>query len=205
MAQTRFHDLDTQRLPTPCHVVDEVALQDNLEILARLAKESGAKVLAALKAFSMWRFAPMVSKFLTGTCASGADEVRLAHEEYGGEIHVYSPAFSRSELEYVLKTADHVVFNSIPQWDRFKQLALEAGSARPELRFGLRINPEHSEAETPLYDPCVPGSRLGTTIADIEGRSLRGITGLHFHTLCEQGVAPLSRTLKIVEENLGTC
>lgn len=202
-----FEDFDVSRVPSPCFVVDEVAVERNLKILNRVQKESGAKVLAALKAFSMWNLAPRVSKYLSGTCASGLHEARLGREEYGGEVHVFSAAYTETDLREILEIADHVVFNSFGQWQRFQPLLKAAKEVRPQLQFGLRINPQHSEGDVAIYDPCAPCSRLGIPLSQFEGQSLEGhaieITGLHFHTLCEQGVEPLKRTLAAVEAQFG--
>jgi carboxynorspermidine decarboxylase len=199
----RFRRLDARRLPSPCFVVDEAAVEENLGLLARVQRESGAKVLLALKAFSMWSLAPLVGRHLAGTCASGAHEARLGREEYGGEVHTYSAAFSEPDLKEALQLSDHVVFNSPSQWKRFRPLALEALAARPSLRFGLRVNPEHSEGQVALYDPCAPGSRLGTPRSGLDPGDLEGLTGLHFHTLFEQDLPPLARTLAAFEEKFG--
>lgn len=195
--------LDAEALPSPCYVVDEVAVERNLAILAEVAEASGAKVLSALKAFSMWHFAPMVSRYLSGTCASGLHEAQLGREHYGGEVHVFGAAYSDADLAEILKIADHVVFNSSAQWCRAQPLVHEALARRPGLRFGLRINPEHSEGDVPIYDPCAPGSRLGIPLSELDEQSLDGISGLHFHTLCEHDFPPLERTLVAVEERFG--
>ncbi len=208
MKSSTFNDFDPDRVPSPCFVVDEVAVERNLQILDRVQRESGAKILAALKAFSMWSLGPLVSKYLHGTCASGLNEARLGHEEYGGidagkETHVFSAAYCEDDLRQILKIADHVVFNSFSQWQRFQPLLNEARKQRPQLQFGLRINPQHSEGEVEIYDPCAPCSRLGIPLSQFEGQLLDGITGLHFHTLCEQDFKPLERTLAAVEEKFG--
>ena len=203
MQFTDFRKLDLSRLPTPCFVVDEVAIERNLQILKQLADASGATVLSALKAFSMWRLAPLVSSYLSGTCASGLHEARLGRECYGGEVHVFSAAYTERDLREILEIADHVVFNSCAQWNRFRPLALAAQARRPGLKFGLRINPEHSEGTVPIYDPCAPGSRLGIPVSQLDESSLEHISGLHFHTLCEQDFPPLQRTLQAVEEKFG--
>ncbi|UZJ45076.1 carboxynorspermidine decarboxylase [Marinimicrobium sp. C6131] len=198
-----FHHFDPQRVPSPCFVVDVAAVEENLKLLNRVQRESGAKVLAALKAFSCWRLGDLTARYLSGTCASGLHEARLGREYYGGEVHTYSAAFRESDLKEILDISDHVVFNSFSQWRRFRDLALAAQRRRPQLRFGLRINPEHSEGEVPLYDPCAPGSRMGVPASRFEPDLLEGISGLHFHTLCEQDVPPLERTVKAVEEKFG--
>lgn len=194
-------DFDLSRVPSPCYVVDEVALERNLRILDRVQKESGAKILLALKAFSMFDQAPLIMKYLHGTCASGLFEARLGREQFGGEVHTYSAAYRDADMADILTNSNHVVFNSFGQWQRFKDQALEAKKRRPELEFGLRINPEHSEGATPIYDPCAPCSRMGVPISKFEGQSLEGLSGLHFHTLCEQDFEPLRRTLDVIETN----
>lgn len=203
MQFTDFGTLDLSRLPSPCFVVDEVAVEGNLLTLNQVAQASGAKVLTALKAFSMWKLAPLVSRHLSGICASGLHEVRLGRDYYDGEVHVFSAAYAEDDLQEILEIADHLVFNSCAQWLRYRSLALEAQARRPTLKFGLRINPEHSEGTVPLYDPCAPASRLGIPLSQLDESALEHITGLHFHTLCEQDFPPLQRTLQAVEEKFG--
>jgi carboxynorspermidine decarboxylase len=196
-------------VPSPCFVIDKAAVEDNLKILNRVQRESGARVLAALKAFSCWGLAPLFREYLSGTCASGLHEARLGKEEFGGEVHCYSAAYKESDLVEILNVADHVLFNSFSQWSRFKSLAITAQHQRPELQFGIRINPEHSEGEVALYDPCAPCSRMGVPIVEFEKaiaqdpNILDGISGLHFHTLCQQDLPPLQRTLAAVKEKFG--
>lgn len=196
-----LENFDLSRVPSPCYVVDAAALERNLRILARVQEESGAKILLALKAFSMFAAAPLVMRYLKGTCASGLFEARLGREQFGGEVHTYSAAYRPAEMETVLQVSDHVVFNSFNQWQRYRDQAFAAKAKRPNLEFGLRINPEHSEGATPIYDPCAPCSRMGIPIARFEDQDLTGITGLHFHTLCEQDFEPLRRTLDVIERN----
>lgn len=203
MNSKSFVNFDPSRVPSPCYVVDEVAVEDNLKLLHHIQQQSGAKILLALKAFSMFSLAPLIDKYLSGVCASGLYEAKLGNEAFAGEVHTFCAAFSENDIEETLMLSDHVVFNSFSQWQRFKQTALTAKAKKPELAFGLRINPRHSEGTTPIYDPCAPGSRLGICLPDFEGQSLDGISGLHFHTLCEQGFEPLSRTLDAVEKQFG--
>ncbi|MGK7910698.1 MAG: carboxynorspermidine decarboxylase [Synechococcus sp.] len=195
-----FLGFDPSRVPSPCFVVDQEAVRLNLEILARIQAESGAKVLMALKAFSMFSLAPLISKYLCGTCASGWHEARLGAEEFGGEVHTFSAAYSAEDLHKILQISDHVVFNSFGQWQRFQPMIQQALKVRSQLKFGLRVNPMHSEGATPIYDPCVPGSRLGIPKSEFDGQDLTGLSGLHFHTLCEQDFPPLSRTLDVIED-----
>lgn len=194
-----MENFDLSRVPSPCYVVDAAAIERNLQILGRVQEESGAKILLALKAFSMFEVAPLVMRYLKGTCASGLFEARLGREKFGGEVHTYAAAYRPQDMEAILNVSDHVVFNSFGQWNRFKEQALAAQKKRPQLEFGLRINPEHSEGATPMYDPCAPCSRMGIPIAKFEGQDLTGLTGLHFHTLCEQDFEPLRRTLDVIE------
>jgi carboxynorspermidine decarboxylase len=196
----RFTGFDTSRVPSPCFVVDEAALEQNLRLLARVQQESGAKILLALKAFSMFSLAPLVSRYLSGTCASGLHEARLGREEFGGEVHTFSAAFTREDLLQILAISDHVVFNSCDQLDRFEPEIRAALAARPGLEIGLRLNPEHSEGAVPLYDPCAPCSRLGVVHCALRDSSLEHVSGLHFHTLCEQDFPPLERTVRAFEE-----
>ncbi len=192
-------NFDLSRVPSPCYVVDETAIEANLKTLAHVQEQSGAKVLLALKAFSMFALAPLVMKYLKGTCASGLFEAKLGRERFGGEVHTYAAAYRPQDMEAILKLSNHVVFNSFDQWQRYKEQALAAQHKRPELSFGLRINPEHSEGATPIYDPCAPCSRMGIPIAQFQDQDLNGISGLHFHTLCEQDFEPLRRTLDVIE------
>ncbi|WP_017446806.1 carboxynorspermidine decarboxylase [Gayadomonas joobiniege] len=202
-----FLQFDASRVPSPCFVVDEVVVENNLKVLDYVQQQSGARILLALKAFSMFSLAPLVGKYLYGTCASGLHEARLGHEAFKsgkagkGEVHTFSAAYSEQDLTEILKISDHVVFNSFGQWQRFQPLIQAAKQQRPQLEFGLRVNPLHSEGAEPIYDPCAPGSRLGIPYPEFKDKSLEGITGIHFHTLCEQNFEPLARTLDEVEKH----
>jgi len=203
-----FSKLDLSKLPTPCFVVDEVAVERNLKILNEIQEKSGAKILHALKAFSMFSLAHLSNRYLSGTCASGINEALLAKEFYTGESHVFSPGFSEHELSELLQFVDHIVFNSCEQLIRFETMCREALAKRPHMHFGLRINPQHSEGDHPIYDPCAPGSRLGVTYETLAKYKKQKdfqsaytlISGLHFHTLCEQDFFPLERTIQAFEK-----
>lgn len=187
-------------LPTPCYVIDEKALIKNLETLQYVEQQTGCHVLLAQKAFSAYHTYPLISKYISGTTASGLFEAKLAYEEMPDkQIHVYSPAFTDSDFDELLTMCDHIVFNSFSQWKHFHEKALQ----HPEIEFGLRINPEYSEIETDIYNPCFTNSRLGITLANFEEDELEGISGLHFHTMCEQNSDTLERTLAIVEQRFG--
>jgi carboxynorspermidine decarboxylase len=188
----RFADFDLSRVPSPCFVIDEVRLRENLEILRGVSEAADTKVLLALKAFAMWSLAPLISEHLNGTCASGLWEAKLARKHFGGELATYAPAFKASEFDEIAALSDHIVFNSPAQIERYAAQATAAG-----VDFALRINPEHSEAEIALYDPCASGSRLGYPMSQLETLP-DGLSGLHLHNLCEQGLAPLKRTVEAV-------
>ena len=193
-----FERFDLSRVPSPCFVVDEVAIERNLAILKDVGDQSGAHILSALKAFSMFSLAPLVRKYLEGTCASGLYEARLAREEYGGEVVTYCAGYKLDEIERIVALSDHVIFTSAAQKDRF----LTDVQAGDNVQVGLRINPEHSEGEIPKYDPCAPFSRLGVPVSMLNAEMLQGVDGLHMHTLCEQGFAPLQRTWAAIEDQL---
>lgn len=183
-------------LPSPLFLMDESRLRRNLEILKDVQERSGAKIICALKGFSMWSSFPLVRQYLHGATASSLNEALLAKEEMQGEVHVYAPAYSDDEFPHILALKpDHITFNSFSQWERFKTQTLAAG-----ISCAIRINPEYAEVETDLYNPCVPFSRLGVTRANFRLDLLEGIEGLHFHSLCGKGSDTLERTLAHVEE-----
>ncbi len=192
-----FRNFDLGRVPTPCFVVDEKAVERNLRILSDVGARSGAHVLSALKAFSMFSLAPLIRQHLGGTCASGIFEARLGREEYGGEVATFCAGYKDTDIDEILALSDHIIFNSPAQKDRFLSRANAAG-----VQVGLRINPEHSEGEVPKYDPCAPCSRLGTPVSQLTPQVMQGVDGLHMHTLCEQGFEPLQRTWDAVEPKL---
>ena len=190
-------------LPTPCYVIQEEQLRQNLEILKSVMDRTGCKILLAQKAFSMYEVYPLIAQYLSGTTASGLYEAKLGAEEmgipFGKETHIFSPAYKEEEFEEILTYCDHIVFNSFEQLERFGKRAAEAGKS-----VGLRINPQYSTQEGhEIYDPCATGSRLGVTIEKFRPELLEYVDGLHFHTLCEQDAQPLHDTLKEVERQFG--
>ena len=187
----------TNKLPTPCYLLDHAAFQRNGLILKDIQDRTGAKILLAQKAFSCFNLYPTLRNHLAGTTASGLHEARLGAEEFGGEVHVFSPAYTPAEITELLKISDHLVFNSLSQWARFREETLSAD--RP-VSPGLRINPEYAESVAEIYNPCALGSRFGVLASQICEEDLEGIEGLHFHTLCEQGSDALERTLTHVVE-----
>lgn len=187
-------------LPTPCYVIDEQAIIKNLETLKYVEQKTGCNVLLAQKAFSAYHLYPLISEYISGTTASGLFEAKLAYEEMNSrQIHVYSPAYTDEEFEQLLGMCDHIVFNSFSQWKHFREKALQ----HKNIEFGMRLNPEYSEIETDIYNPCFTNSRLGITLDNFEPDELDGISGLHFHTMCEQGADTLERTIKVIEEKFG--
>ncbi|MBD3678042.1 MAG: carboxynorspermidine decarboxylase [Rhodobacteraceae bacterium] len=190
-----FRNFDLSRVPSPCFVVDEVAIENNLSVLADVGKRSGAHVLSALKAFSMFSLAPLVMRYLEGTCASGVYEARLGREEYGGEVATFCAGYKAQDIDEIVALSDHLIFNSPAQKDRFLP---NVRRATHPVQVGLRINPEHSEGEVAKYDPCAPNSRLGMPVSQLDEAALEGVDGLHMHTLCEQGFEPLARTWEAV-------
>ena len=199
------------KVPTPCYIVSEALLKKNLEILRHVCDRTGCKILLAQKAFSMYSFYPLIGKYLDGVTASGLYEAKLGYEELcckkitdlSGtdktcENHVFSPAYAERDLDELLKICDHLIFNSFAQWEKYREKALAA-----ERECGIRINPECSTQEYGIYDPCAPGSRLGVTFENFREDALEGLSGLHFHCLCEQNVDALEQTLDAVEEKFG--
>ncbi|MBO5344172.1 MAG: carboxynorspermidine decarboxylase [Ruminococcus sp.] len=188
-----------KKLSTPCYVIDEEKLIHNLEILQGVEKRTGAKILLAQKAFSCYHVYPLIKKYVSGTAASGLFEARLGYEEMGGENHVFSAAYRENEIDDIISYCGHIIFNSFSQLDRYRDRVLKAGK-----KIGLRINPEFSTQEGhEIYDPCSPKSRLGITRKNFRIDDLEGVTGLHFHTLCEQNSDDLKRTIDAVEEKFG--
>lgn len=195
-----WQQLNVAALPSPCFVVDEVALKRNLAVLDQVQRRSGAKILLALKGFAMFSLFPIIRPLLRGACASGPHEARLAREEFGGEVHTFAPAYGEADFDEVLALSDVIIFNSFDQWRRFRG---RLGAAPRPLSCGIRINPECSLVEVDLYNPCAPFSRLGVTRANFQPDQMDGIDGLHFHCLCEQNVDALEAALAAVEEKFG--
>lgn len=193
-------NLNPSDVPSPSFVVDLECLQWNLEVLKNVQARSGAKILLALKGFAMWSTFPLVRQYLAGVCASGPWEARLGHEEFGREVHVYAPGFTDQDLDEILPIADKISFNSVHQWRRHRKRVL---SQPRKIDCSIRINPECSTGPVPMYDPCVAGSRLGQLTSGITDEDIDGLTGLHFHTLCEQNADALEQTLEAFDQKCG--
>lgn len=190
---------DFSAVRTPCYVIDEARLIRNLEILRGVEQRTGAKILLAQKAFSCYHLYPLIREYISGTACSGLFEAKLGYEEMGRENHVFSAAYREDEIDEIISYCGHIIFNSFTQLDRYRDKVLNAGK-----KIGLRINPELSTQEGhEIYDPCSPKSRLGITNKNFRRDDLCGVTGLHFHTLCEQNSDDLERTLDAVIEKFG--
>lgn len=186
-----------KNLPTPCYVVDEKKLKENLTILQKLEQDMGCHVLLAQKAFSMFSLYPLIGEYLSGTTASGLFEARLGYEEMGKENHVFAPAYRDADMKELVKICDHVIFNSFSQYEKHRRIIAECNT----VSIGIRVNPECSTQEGhAIYDPCAPGSRLGVTLADFPKELPEDIEGLHFHTLCEQNAEDLVTTFRAFEK-----
>ncbi|UMR37378.1 carboxynorspermidine decarboxylase [Paenibacillus polymyxa] len=194
-------NIDITGLPSPCYLVDERLLVKNLEVLNSVQERTGCSILLALKGFSMFSTFPLVGKYLKGVTSSSLFEARLGREKMNKEVHVYAPAYVDSEFDELLEYVDHIVFNSFDQLKRFKSKV--QGVTSKKIDIGIRVNPEYSEIETPLYDPCYNNSRMGVTLANFRPEDLDGVDGIHFHTMCEQNSDTLERTIKVVDEKFG--
>ena len=184
-----FHELDLYSLPSPCFVIDKKALRSNLEVLQKLKFETNVKILIALKAFSTLSLAPLISEYLDGCCSSGLYETKLAAKYFRGEVSTFSPAFKSSEFEEIASLSNHVIFNSLNQFNNFYNIA-----KRSKKEVGIRVNPLYSEVTNPKYNSAGVCSRLGIHINDLKKIDIDKIDGIHFHTLCEQNFQPLQNT-----------
>lgn len=192
-------DKQLYEVKTPSYIIDQPTLIKNLEILNHVEKTTGAKILLAQKCYSVYQTYPLISRYISGCTASGLFEARLGHEEMGKENHIFSPAYLEVEFDEILNICDHISFNSLSQWEKFKDRVF---SHKKKVSCGIRINPEHSTQEHGIYDPCSEFSRLGAVRSSLEALP-EGIEGLHFHTLCEQNSDALAATAKAVEERFG--
>jgi carboxynorspermidine decarboxylase len=196
-----MNPIDFTKVPSPCYVVDERAIQGNLRRIHTIRKATGCKVLLALKGFSMYAVFGLIGKYLDGVTASSLHEARLGFEEMGKEVHCYAPAFIETDFQEILRYSDHLVFNSFSQWSKYRDIVSEYRSIHnKKIECGIRVNPEYSEIQTALYNPCAPYSRLGVTLDQFDWENFEGLSGLHFHSLCEQNADTLGRTIPVIEE-----
>ncbi|MBU2511205.1 carboxynorspermidine decarboxylase [bacterium] len=197
MDHQRFSRIDLKEIPTPCYLVDEELLENNLKLLERVQQDSGRRILLALKAFSMFSTFPLIRRYLRGVSASSPHEARLGKEEFKGEVHTYAPAYSEADMDELVQISDVLIFNSFGQWGRYRSRIPNS------IRCGLRINPGYSEIKVDLYNPCAKKSRLGIVRSQFEGIP-EGISGLHFHAMCEQDADTLERIMEIVERDFSS-
>lgn len=192
--------IDFNKIPSPCYVMEEKLLRDNLTLIKSVKDRAGVNIILAFKAFAMWKSFPIIREYIPYSTASSKFEARLAYEEMGSPAHTYSPAYTEADFPEILKYSSHITFNSVAQFKRFYPMVQADGN---RISCGIRVNPEYSDVETDLYNPCAPGSRMGV-IAEVLGDELpEGVEGLHFHTLCESTSYDLERTLKEVEARFG--
>ena len=193
-------DYALDKLTTPCYLIDLGLLKNNLQLLKAVQDRTACKILLAQKGFAAWTTYDLCSRYLAGSAASSLHEARLGAEYFPGEVHLCAPAYRDDDMDEYIRIVDHIVFNSFAQWQRYRD---KVQNASRHIECGLRINPMHSEVKTKIYDPCAPGSRLGIPIDQFKPDQLDGITGLHFHTLCELNADSLARTLPAVETPVG--
>jgi carboxynorspermidine decarboxylase len=204
MEASGFCRINIGKIKTPSYIVSEDALVENLKILKSVKDRTGCKILLATKAFSMYSTFPTIKKYLDGTCASSPNEARLGFEEFGKEVHSFAPAFSESDFKEITKYSNHIVFNSMNQWNQYKnKLAKINSSKKNKIEAGIRINPEYSEVKIDMYNPCAPFSRMGMTVDKLKGQDLTGISGIHFHAMCQQDSDTLKNILEVVEKKFG--
>ena len=190
--------MDYSKIPSPCYVIEEQSFRRNLALISSVAQRAEVEIILAFKAFAMWSVFPVVREYVQCSTASSLSEARLAYEEMGSKAHTYAPAYSEAEFPEIMSLSSHITFNSLSQFQKFYPNTLEKN-----ISCGLRINPEYSDVETDLYNPCAPGSRLGV-VADLLGDHLpEGVEGLHFHTLCESNSFDLEKTLAVINEKFG--
>ncbi len=192
--------IDFSKIPTPCYLIEEELLRNNLQLIKSVQEQAGITIILAFKGFSMWRAFPIIREYITGAAASGACEAKLASEEMKTLAHTYSAAFQQSDFKDVLENSSHITFNSLTQLSRYLP---DIQNFSRKISVGLRVNPEFSEVETALYNPCSPGTRLGILAEQLGSVLPEGVEGLHFHTLCESGAEDLVKTLEAFEAKFG--
>ena len=192
-------------MQTPVYILEEKLLRRNLTLIQRVARESGAEIILAFKAFALWKTFPIFREYIHHTTASSPYEARLALEEFGSPVHTYSPAYTERDFPELLRCSSHITFNSLSQYERFRGSVAAYNASHPEkpVSIGLRVNPEHSAIETALYDPCAPGSRFGILSSDLPEVLNDDIEGFHCHCHCESSAEDLRDTLYYIEKHFG--
>ena len=191
---------DIKKVPSPCYVMEEALLRRNLSLIGRVARESGVEIILAFKAFALWKTFPVFREYIGSVTASSIYEARLGYEEFGSRVHAFSPAYTEEEFGEMMRCSSHISFNSLSQFERFYKLTLAADHT---ISCGIRINPEYSEIETELYNPCAPGSRFGVTADMLPDDLPEGIEGFHCHCHCESDSFALEHTLVHIEGRFG--
>jgi len=194
MERNYLLNYDQQKVSSPAFIIDTDAIERNLKIIDIIQNKSGAKVLLALKCFATTATFPIINKTLKGVCSSSLHEAKLGKEYFGKEIHAYSPGYREDEINEINEISDYIIFNSINQWNKYKHIC------KPTKNYGVRINPEHSESEILIYNPCASDSRLGIKSNEIKNLDFNIISGAHMHNLCQNGVDSLERTLQAIEK-----
>lgn len=192
--------IDYSNIPSPCYVIDEILLRNNLGLIRSVSEQAEVEIILAFKGFAMWSVFPILREYISGAAASGLHEARLAFEEMKTLAHTYSPAFTVTDFNEIMTYSSHITFNSIHQLNKFWPTIRLSGK---KISVGLRVNHEFSEVETSLYNPCAPGSRLGVLAEELNGKLPDGVEGLHFHSLCESSPVDLAKTLAAFEDKFG--
>ncbi len=187
--------IEIHKVPSPCFVMEEELLRKNLSLIKSVKDRTGVNIILAFKAFAMWKSFPIIREYVPYSTASSVFEAQLAFEEMKSPAHTFSPAYTNENFLTFLKYSDHITFNSLTQFERFYPQVVADGN---KVSCGIRINPEYSEVETDLYNPCAPGSRFGVTPEALGDKLPEGVEGLHFHTLCESSSFDLEKTLNVV-------
>jgi carboxynorspermidine decarboxylase len=199
--------IDIQKVPSPCYVMDETLLRKNLTLIKSVADRAGVEIILAFKSFAMWRSFPIFREYIRYTTASSLYEARLAAEEFCSKAHTYSPAYTPEDFPGILACSSHITFNSFSQFQRFYPQVEAHNAAQANyadrVSCGIRINPEYSEVEVELYNPCAPGTRFGVTADLLPDRLPDGIEGFHCHCHCESSAETLGSTLQHIEEKFG--
>ena len=197
--------IDYTHIPSPCYVLEEKLLRNNLSLIDKVQQEAGCKIILALKAFSMYSVFPIVGEYLSGATASSLNEVKLINDFLGVKAHTYIPAYLDAEFAEILERSSHLTFNTLSQFERFKDRVWDFNQKNLDRKIsvGIRVNPQYSEVEAEMYNPCIPGSRLGETRDKFGDVLPEGVEGIHFHTLCENGSDTLERTLTALEAKFG--
>lgn len=189
--------IDFSKIPSPCYVLDENLFRRNLQLIKSVKERADINIILAFKAFALWKSFPIVREYIQHSTASSVSEAQLAFEEMGNPAHTYAPVYTDYDFPTFLKYSSHITFNSLSQFHRFYPQIQSSGK---NIKCGIRINPEYSVVETDLYNPSVPGSRLGVTSKILGDKLPEGVSGLHMHNLCESNSYDLEKTLEVVEE-----